>query len=317
MRRLGVVAGGLALVVVGVYAAGEWYQTRDYLPWFLEHKGELVSFRETPIEAGTSHTTWLVELRDDRGLTVEAHLRVPNECERALPVVVILGGLGTGKRTVEYLGDSAAMLVAIDYPYKGKRRGLSYWEFVRGLPAMRRAILNTPPAVMLVVDYLWQRDDVDHDRVLLAGGSFGALFAPAAAAAEPRVSALAIFFGAGELDGLIRANFDFPSPGRQILSWIGASIVSPMEPLKYIGHVAPRPVFMLNGSEDRVMPERNTRLLHDAAGEPKTIVSVPLGHVNVRSTEFQQLILDHLLEWLIEIGFVPPEEAGSFLQLED
>lgn len=316
MRRLGVAAGGLALLAVGVYAAGEWYRTRDYLPWFLEHKGTLVSFRETRIEEGGTHSTWLVELIDDRGLTVEAHLRRPDGSAGPLPVVVILGGLGTGKRTVEYLGDSAAMLVAIDYPYHGKRRGLSAWEFVRGLPAMRRAILNTPPAVMLVVDYLWQRGDVDRDRVLLAGGSFGALFAPAVATAEPRVSALAIFFGAGELHGLIRANFDYPAPARQILSWIGAVIVSPMEPLKYIGRFAPRPVFMLSGSEDPVMPERNTRLLHDAAGEPKTIVSLPLGHVNVRSTEFQRLVLDHLLAWLIEIGFVPPEQADTFLRLE-
>jgi hypothetical protein len=57
------------------------------------------------------------------------------------------------------------------------------------------------------------------------------------------------------------------------------------------------------------MPEQISRTLHDAAGEPKTIRWLPLGHVNLDSTEFHQQVLDACMEWLQEIGFMTADEV--------
>jgi len=310
-----IIAGLLVAVIMGVYLAGEIYQRKDYLPYFLEQKGALVSVQETPIEDRPGSITYHLELQNDRGLVLEAHLRIPGSTNGKLPVVIILGGAGTGMHTLEFLGPSSAMLLALEYPYHGKKDGLSKWEFVQALPEMRRAILDTVPATTLALDYLWRRADVDRSRILLAGGSFGALFAPAVAAAEQRVSAVAIIFGAADLYSVLRNNLDIPAPGRQILAWIGANIVSPMEPVKYIHRISPRPVFMLNGTDDPVMPERSTRLLHEMAREPKTVRWIPVGHVDVRSSEFHRVVLDQFVDWLVEIEFVSPEDAASVLAL--
>jgi dienelactone hydrolase len=302
---------GLATVA---FVAGEILQSRDYLQYFIKHKGDLVSVEESTLEVDLHAATYRLTLFDDHDRTVDCHLRVPSSAKAPYPVILILGGVRTGKQTLDYLGKPDAILLALDYPYRGPKRGLSYSKFLRQVPEMRQAMLDTAPAAMLALDYLWQRPDVDRGRVLLAGGSFGALFAPAVAAAEPRISAVAILFGAGDLRSLIRTHLEQPPTTRRLLAWFGNVIVSPLEPLKYIGRVAPRPVFMLSGTEDATMPVRNSRLLHEAAREPKTVRWIPTGHVNVRAEEFHRSVVEALVEWMVAIEFLSEEEAASFLK---
>ena len=313
VRWARVVAGVLIALGLILFVWGEVLKRRDYLPYFQSRKSELQAASEILLEQKDTTAIYRLELRSADGLVVDGHLQVPLAVDdKKLPVILILGGLHTGKSTLTYLPPSRdMMLLALDYPYHGKKRGLSMREFVVGLPEIRQAMLDSVPASMLALDYLWTRPDVDRERVLLAGGSFGALFSPAVAAADPRVSALAVFFGAGDLPALVRTHLDVPWPLRLPLSWLGGVIVSPMEPLKYIHHVAPRPIFMLNGTEDSSMPERYARLLHDRAGVPKTIHWIPLGHVDIRSTALHREILDHFLRWLVAIDFLTDEEAAA------
>jgi hypothetical protein len=55
---------------------------------------------------------------------------------------------------------------------------------------------------------------------------------------------------------------------------------------------------MLNGQGDHRMPERNSRLLHDGAREPKTVRWIDTGHVTIRSAEFRRLVVAELTQWL-------------------
>jgi dienelactone hydrolase len=298
---------------VALYVVGEWYRDRDYIGRFLRHKAELASVSETVLESTSDHSVVHVLLTDARGLEVEGHLRLPAAREGRRPVLLVLGGVRTGRRTVDYLGDTGDWSVlALDYPYRGPKSGLSRWQFTAALPEMRRAVLDTVPAGMMAVDYLIQRPDVDSDRLVLAGGSFGALFAPALGAADDRIDAVAIFFGAGDLEGLIDANLDLGWPLDPVAAWLGAVIVSPLEPLKYVGRIAPRPVFMLNGTEDPAMPVACSRALHAAARKPKTVRWLPVGHVDVRSRAFHGQVLAEFVDWLQEIGFVDPAESSGF-----
>jgi dienelactone hydrolase len=161
---------------------------------------------------------------------------------------------------------------------------------------------------------LYNRHDVDRERIVLAGGSFGALFSPALAASDERISAVAIFFGAGDLETLVAANLELPAPVRPVATWLGATLVSPMEPLKYIDRVAPRPVFILSGTDDPRMPEVCGRALQERAGEPKTIRWLPVGHVNIRSPEFHEEILELFLAWLVEIDVISADEGRTLLR---
>ena len=86
-------------------------------------------------------------------------------------------------------------------------------------------------------------------------------------------------------------------------AWVVSLVVSPLEPLKYVGRISPRPLFVLSGSGDDRMPLDASRLLHEAAGEPKTIRWIDTGHVHIRDREFHAKVKGELVEWLVANDF--------------
>jgi hypothetical protein len=302
----------LAILVAGVaiYTATEIYRDHDYLDYFVDIKGTLVDRSETVVETTPGYRVVQVDLRDDNGLEVVGYLKVPSS-GGPFPSILALGGVRTGKDVVNYLEETPDVIVlALDYPYKGKKSKFGAFEFVYKVPEIRRALLNTVPAAMLGVDYLLGREDVDPDRVVFVGGSVGAMYGPVVGAADERLAGVALLFGAGDLRRVFRANIDAPAPLAAAGAWVVSLLVSPLEPLKYVGRVSPRPLFVLSGSGDARMPAEASRLLHEAAAEPKTIRWIDTGHVHVRDTEFHEKVRGELVEWLVANGLVP-EEAGA------
>lgn len=298
----------LCLLVAVLYAAAEHYRRQDYQRYFLERKGRLVSVEETPIDRGPDHSLLQFRLANDRGIQVNGHISLPSTASGPYPTLLILGGVRTGKRTLDYVDHSEDLvLVALDYPYEGEKSRLSPWEFVKGLPEMRRAVLNTVPAVALSVDYLLGRTEIDPNRIVLIGGSFGAFFSPAAAAIDRRIAAVGLVFGGGDVQAIANANVKAPGPLRRLAAWFLAVLVSPVEPLKYIDRISPRPLLMLNGTDDSQIPEYCSRLLYEKAKDPKTIRWIPVGHVNVRETEFAPLLGRELATWLADNDLTPPQ----------
>jgi dienelactone hydrolase len=316
LRRLAFRLVIIGVLIVAAYLGVTHYRARDYLSYFREHKGRLVSSVESPPEPRGDGAIHRVTLKNDRGLEVDAFVKIPRASAAPRAAIVTLGGFRGGVHALEYLEDTGDFIVlAMDYPYEGRRSKLSTWEILRQVPAMRRAALDTPSATMLGVDYLYQRPDVDRDRIVLIGGSLGALFAPAVAAADDRITALALLFGGGDLFTLIDANLPLPALVRRPVAWGLSAVVSPLEPLKYIGRVAPRPVFMLNSTGDPRIPAPCSRLLQTAAGEPKTVRWIDKGHVHVRDKNFRQDIIVAVQAWLADIGYVAAAEfSASFAE---
>jgi hypothetical protein len=298
----------LCLLAAALYLAGEWYRRRDYRERFGAMRGRLTAVHVTNGEQRDGHLFQSVELRNDGGIAVSACLKAPIGDGERYPALVILGGLRTGRKTIDYLGGtSGIVLFALDYPYEGKKENLGVLELARSLPCIRRAVLETVPAIMLGIDYLLTRDDVAPDRILLVGGSLGAIFTPAAAAVDERIAAAMILFGAGDIEQLVRANLDMPAAVTVPAAWACAVLTSPVEPLKYVADISPRPLFMLNGTGDPRIPIRCSCLLHEEAREPKTVKWINVGHLNVRSNEFHGLVSRELIEWLVSQELVAPE----------
>ena len=69
------------------------------------------------------------------------------------------------------LGETPGVVVAaLSYPFAGSPRPDAL-TFLRDIPRIRGAFLDTPPAVMLALDYLLKRSDVDTTRVGAIGVS--------------------------------------------------------------------------------------------------------------------------------------------------
>lgn len=310
LRRVLIVLICLCMLAAALYLTGEWYRRRDYRGRFCAMRGRLTAVQVTDDERRDGHLFQSVELRNERGIAVSACLKAPIGDGERYPVLVILGGLRTGRKTIDYLnGTSGIILFTLDYPYEGKTENLKFLEFARSLPRIRRAVLETVPAIMLGIDYLLTRDDVAPGKIILTGGSLGAIFTPAAAAADERIAAAVMLFGAGDIEQLVRANLDMPAVVAAPAGWACAVLASPVEPLKYIADISPRPLFLLNGTDDPRIPIRCSRLLHKTAREPKTVKWIDVGHLNVRSNEFHDLVSRELIEWLVSRELVAP---GSF-----
>ena len=307
-RPVLILLGLLGLLTLGIYLGGEVYCRRDFHDHLRSLRGTLDQVQETRLDSTAGHVISEVLLRDDREVSVIGHLKVPTDSETRHPALLILGGVRTGRKTIDYLGDThGVVLFALDYPYEGKRSGLSTLEFLSSLPSMRRAVINTVPAAQLAVDYLLSRPEVDPERIILTSGSVGAILSPAVAACDSRIDALVVLFGGGDISSLIRANLDRPAWMTVPAAWLGKVITAPVEPLRYIGDVSPRPTFFLNGTEDLGFPVDSVRLLHEAAREPKTIRWIEAGHVIIQRPEFHEQVTDELVAWLLENELVPPD----------
>jgi fermentation-respiration switch protein FrsA (DUF1100 family) len=55
-------------------------------------------------------------------------------------------------------------------------------------------------------------------------------------------------------------------------------IMAPADPLNFVDKISPRPVLMINGTKDDIVPVEANKLLHARAKQPKAIVWLESGH---------------------------------------
>src|SRR5581483_5815087 len=113
------------------------------------------------------------------------------------------------------------------------------------------------------VDWIESRGDLDPARVGYAGFSMGSVLGVQFVAMEPRVRAAVFALGgagmmhyaAGMAPAESRAEFD--------------RVADAVDPMHYAPLIAPRPVLMVNGTKDTVIPAPLGQVLFACLREPK------------------------------------------------
>lgn len=141
------------------------------------------------------------------------------------------------------------------------------------------------------IDYLSGLEEVDRSRLCLLGSSAGAAVSVYVAANDPRVSSLVTLacpaeFGfmtdktkaADTIDhfrsiGLIR-DAGFPP---SVDDWLAG--FSEVAPIRWVDKISPRPLLLVHGDQDNLVPVEHARSLFEKAREPKKLVIIPgAGH---------------------------------------
>lgn len=305
-RRRGRRVLAVLAVLVALATAGTLWLLRDPRPYFVQRRSQLVSADEGPEIRDAGHVSRSVTLRAANGLRVDLLLRYPARAasrvttHESRPVFLILGGYRTGDRAAALIEDTrGAIIAAMSYPYHGplNPKGLAVLPLV---PAIREAILDTPPSVLLAIDYLRSRPDVDSTRIELVGASFGVPFVTIAAAMDPRVSRLWLVHGAGRPLSLIERGLERSIPWAP-LRWPVAQLANVLAsgprlaPEKWIARVAPRPVIMINATEDERLPRAAIDVLHASARQPKEVIWLPGEHVQPNREAIIQSLVETVL----------------------
>ena len=295
-----------ATAVVLLAAIGlTWLRWDSHLPrdqWLSARLGtieQVVQDDSVTDGQGSSRVT----LVSDTGLSVS--LRIVRHLEaESLPVLLVLGGHETGRDAVDLFGDvGRRAVVAMDYPYDGpeKVRGLA--TTLRTIPPARKALLDTTPAVSLLVDWLAGQPWVDTGQIVIVGVSLGVPFAAAAAARDERITGALLVHGAADnlvwLETQVARRIDsefLHRPLSTILYWLAYGPL--WDTSAHVAQISPRPVLIIGARNDERAPPGQTELLYAAARKPKSIRWSGGRHVQPGRSDVVQELLRILNEEL-------------------
>lgn len=189
-------------------------------------------------------------------------------------VIMLHGGVARGKDNVRVMADFMAKsgwrVFAIDLPYFGERKTELLQTFTEA--EKHEKLYNSQSTYLAWVtqvakdvgrsmDFLVRERGTDSTRIGLIGYSRGGQVGAIVGAVDKRFRAVALLYA---------GHFDAKETGHHPAAC----------PANYIGRIAPRPLFLLNGTQDAdYLRAEQVEPLHRIARNPKRIVWVETGHV--------------------------------------
>src|SRR5690606_13747489 len=187
------------------------------------------------------------------------------------------------------------VVLSLDYPDE-MPMAIQLRDVILHERRLQQAAADIPSQFLMGAEYLATRADVDSARMALAATSFAVPFATIAAAADERFRNVALIYGAGDLSGVLAANLALePRFLRGPAAWLAMQPFATFAPERFIGHIAPRPVIMVNGIDDPQMPVDAVQALFEAAGEPKAQIWMRTGHLMATDSALIRTLVDTAL----------------------
>ncbi len=304
----------IGLLVVAGAAGLAFYDAGDWTPLFRAYKGRLISAPVTNMVTENETTMYDVELGSDKDRSVMCRVSVPETStgkRGSWPAVILVAGMETGRKAIDILPPQKNMMVmALDYPQTVKLDFSNNMTAASSVWAAREAAMHMVSSALLAGDFVAQQPMVDKDRVVLAGIGEGAFICAAAAAADDQntFSHVVMVQAGANIGHLIQMNAKrlklpvTPAMAGRIGEWL----FKPIEPTRYIDHLAPRPLTMLNGKSDAWMPSDAAQNLFDRAREPKKLIWLKGEHA---TPDDKKLIADLANRILAELPQTPKGAA--------
>jgi len=157
------------------------------------------------------------------------------------------------------------------------------------------------------LDFLYGLNEVDKTRLCVVGFSGGAAVSVYAAAHDPRVSALVTCACPADFDSLHEKQT--PREAIERFRQIGAvrdkgfppSVeewergFEKITPINWIDRISPRPLLLVHGDADEVIPLEHARRLYRKAKEPRELKVIPGAKHRLR---LEEAAMSFVLDWL-------------------
>jgi hypothetical protein len=308
-------AGRLAALALLAWAASAfWLRENDPLRTLAAPQKGLEA---TVTELGSRdarrriHVVLPSERLGDIGLAISFPDPLP---PRKLPVLVVLGGLGTGEKNIDYLKDMGNnVLVGYDWPLPGSiptKTIAARIDLALQIPDLYSRLMRVPPQAASAIDWIDRQPWADGTHISLLGFSLGALAAPSiedvAEHSGLRIGWTIIAYGGAPLGDVLTAAI-WPSNehtwDHDLLASSVDLLLSPLEPTKHLPRLQSR-FLVLEGQNDQRFPEALRARLREAVPDPKDVILIAGPHLGLAPKKLALLdrIIDVSKNWLIESG---------------
>ena len=249
-----------------------------------------------------AHRRITLSFMNNRDERIPAMMWIPAKGGGPVPCAFFLHGLGGNKSNaapfaVELLKQGYATM-ALDAAYHGDRAAGKQPMYGTTFHRLRDGYMQTVVDYRRALDYLETRSDIDSKRVTLIGLSMGAIIGAVLGGVETRIKCPVLLVGGADRGMMSRLSqievwkktraenpgLDFDEISR---------VMAPADPLNFVDKISPRPVLMINGTKDDIVPLEANKLLHKTAREPKKVVWFESGHSLPRAQT-----LPIIFEWL-------------------
>jgi uncharacterized protein len=210
------------------------------------------------------------------------------------PCVVLGHGLGGNKRSVAVFDQLARFgfaAFAIDARYHGERGDWRVLDALVHDPTLLERLLRmTVVDLRRGLDLLEGRPECGPIGYL--GVSMGGFIGAMLAGVDERVRAPILLVTGADWVTMLESDLARDLRGTATEEQLAAAgaILDPIDPCHWIARVSPRPVLMINGDRDPLVPPASARALHAAARDPKTVVWYRGGHAIPSGAESERLL---------------------------
>jgi len=312
MKRLVFVAVGLVLLkilfstVIAVAIAH-----RDAV--FPLPQPELVSAMDSAISDDLSqphrqirHIILHTQKLGDVGFTLNLPDPLPAQ---KLPVIFVMGGLGTGAQNIRYI-NAAGSNAVVGYDWPMPVQFYSSYDLLWHIVPFYHEVMTIPGQVASSLAWLHQQEWADQQKLSLLGYSMGALAAPAVQDISQRngtdIGWTIIAYGGMPFGALLAANPHVkPAWLRATLAYIIDILLGPLEPDHHLKNISGH-FLVLEGRDDSLIPAKARADLREAVPEPKTVITFAGNHMGVGHDKM--LLLQEIIaasrKWLSDSGAV-------------
>lgn len=249
---------------------------KSYLDFFAYERQAPFATRITKSEDHQGLRREWLSFESTRGQRVTAIMteQVGGPAGKKPAIILLHGGVATGKegttRFVDLFARAGWSVLAIDMPHFGERASGLLTAFSE--QEKHEKLYNEPSTYLSWItqvtkdvrrsyDLLVNERGADPKRIALIGISRGAIVASIAGAVEKRFAGVALVFG-GHFDAMETGHLPAACPAN------------------YISRIAPRPLFMINGTQDSDMIRQSSvEPLFKVAKHPKKIIWTDGGHM--------------------------------------
>jgi cephalosporin-C deacetylase-like acetyl esterase len=248
-------------------------------------------FREEVREFSKSNNSITYEIFYDsvNHQRVSSLLTIPTIGKKPYPVILYLHGSGMNREIpsigLDILASEgyAIFSLSAEFTNERKREGIPSVGVITPYPVeTRNAIIQTIIDYRRGIDYLEKREEIDTKRIGIVGLSMGAFIGSILFSIDERIRCAAFAVGGGDIETLARKSILVrpalrAEENKELLLKL-KKLFAPVEPLNFARNKG-RPLLMVNGKKDTIVPPECGKALYEKFSEPKHIIWFEGGHV--------------------------------------